>query len=77
MVGANRPLPGEPENRIEASLAFTLGHPEINVAIVGTKNPAHLASNVALVDALPDATAFIAAAHTRFDELGPTWEQLT
>ena len=77
MVGANRPLPGEPENRIEAGLAFTLGHPEINVAIVGTQNPAHLASNVALVDALPDATAFIAAAHTRFDELGPTWEQLT
>lgn len=70
-------LPGEPEDAIAASLAFTLGHDEVNVAIVGTKNPDHLGSNVALIDALPRSERFLEAAHTRFDELGASWEQRT
>ena len=75
MIGDGSPLAGEPADRIEASLAFTLGHPEVHTAIVGTRNPAHFSSNARLIDKLPDASEFIAAAHRRFDELGASWEQ--
>jgi aryl-alcohol dehydrogenase-like predicted oxidoreductase len=75
-MGEGGPLPGEPEDRIIASLGFTLAHPEVTVAIVGTRNPAHLRSNVEMLASLPVPESFVAAAHERFDTLGADWPQL-
>ena len=43
-------LPDGPADRIELSLAFTLDRPEIDIAIVGTRNLAHMRANIALVE---------------------------
>ncbi len=73
VAGSDR-LPGEPNDRIAASLGFTLGHPEVSVAIVGTKNPDHLQSNISIADD-PVSDEFISAAHEAFDRFGGSWEQ--
>ncbi len=70
-------LPAEPDDPILASLGFTLAHGEVTVAIVGSRNPEHVRSNVALLEALPVPDEFVEAAHSRFDELGVDWRQLT
>ena len=74
-VAGTERFPGEPENPILASLGFTLSHPEVNVAIVGTKNPTHLASNVEMLERLPLSQEFVNAAHERYDAVGREWEQ--
>jgi aryl-alcohol dehydrogenase-like predicted oxidoreductase len=71
------PLPDEPDDPILASLGFTLAHDEVTVAIIGTTNPHHVRSNIALVDSLPLSETFIRAAHERFDVYGTKWEQRT
>ncbi len=71
-------LPGGPADRIELSLAFTLDRPEIDTAIVGTRNPAHMRANIALVDrglGLPGELT--AELHRRFELLDEDWFQQT
>lgn len=71
-------LPGGPADRIELSLAFTLDRPEIDTAIVGTRNPAHMRANIALVDrglGLPGELT--AELHRRFELLDDDWFQQT
>ena len=59
-------------------MGFTLAHPEIHTAIIGTKNPRHVASNInTLDDALDINPAFVDAMHDRFAELDDDWRQLT
>jgi aryl-alcohol dehydrogenase-like predicted oxidoreductase len=70
-------FPGEPDDRIAASLGFTLSHPEVTTAIVGSRNPDHVRSNIAIVESLPVEQQFLDAVHKRFDELGSEWPQLT
>ena len=70
------PVPGAPEDRILLALGFTFARPEVDVAIVGTLNPAHMASNLELVERGPliDA-ATVEELYRRFDRLGGDWEQ--
>ena len=50
-VNCKSPIDGEPDNAVKTSLGFTFAHPEINVAIVGTANDVHMASNIDMVNA--------------------------
>ncbi len=69
---------GEPEDPIVAAMGFTLAHPEAHVAIIGTKNPRHMASNIDTLDAaLRIEPQFVNAMHDRFTELDDDWRQLT
>lgn len=71
-------VPGEPDDPIIAAMGFTLAHPEIHVAIIGTKNPRHMVSNIeTLDDALNIDGSFVDAMHDRFAELDDDWRQLT
>ena len=71
-------LPGGPADRIELSLAFTLDRPEIDTAIVGTRNPAHMRANIALVDrGLGLSEELTAELHRRFEILDDDWFQQT
>ena len=69
---------GEPEDPIVAAMGFTLAHPEVHVAIIGTKNPRHMASNIDTLDAaLNTDPKFVNAMHDRFAKLDDDWRQLT
>jgi len=73
---AEGPLPEAPDNRILLALGFTFAHPEVDTAIVGTHNPAHMQSNISMVEnELPIAEAAVAELHRRFDRLGQDWDQ--
>lgn len=73
---AEGPLPGAPENRILLALGFTLSHPEVDTAIVGTQNPAHMRSNIAMLENdLPIAHSVIEELYRRFAALGQDWNQ--
>ena len=77
-VQAAGEIPGEPGEPIIAAMGFTLAHPEIHVAIIGTKNPRHMVSNIeTLDDALAIDGAFVDALHERFAGLDDDWRQLT
>lgn len=62
------PIPHAPENRILLALGFTFAHPEVDTAIVGTHNPAHMKSNIAMVEnELPIDSRAIEELYRRFD----------
>jgi aryl-alcohol dehydrogenase-like predicted oxidoreductase len=67
------PIPGAPEDPISLSLGFTLAHDEVDTAIVGTRNPAHMRANIAKIEKdLPLANEVVEELYRRFDELGET-----
>ena len=70
-------FPDEPDDRILASLGFTLSHDVVSVAIVGSRNAEHVRSNIEMLESIPVSDAFVEAAHSRFDELGADWPQRT
>ena len=71
------PLPDAPENRIELALGFTLSHDAVNTAIVGTRNPQHMMSNLQMVDeGLAISQETVDELHNRFEELDNAWVQL-
>lgn len=71
-------LPSEPEDSILLALGFTLGQPEVDVAIVGTKNPSHMKSNIRQVEEdLPISSSAIEELKARWDRYGSSWRQLT
>ncbi len=77
-VQSSGDVPGEPDDPIIAAMGFTLAHPEIHVAIIGTKSPRHMVSNIeTLDDALAIDGAFVDALHDRFAALDDEWRQLT
>lgn len=62
------PIPNAPENRILLALGFTFAHPEVSTAIVGTHNPAHMESNIAMVEnELPIDSSVVEELYRRFD----------
>lgn len=69
-------IDGESDDPIATSIGFTFAHAEISTAIVGTANPAHMRSNVELVESGMDiAPGVVEELHRRFDEIGGDWEQ--
>jgi hypothetical protein len=72
------PIPGAPEHRILLALGFTLAHDAVDTAIVGTRNPEHMKTNIAwLNEKLPISDEAIEALHRRFDEVAQDWVQLS
>lgn len=70
------PIDGESDDPIATSIGFTFAHPEISTAIVGTANPAHMRSNVEMVESGIDISpGVVQELHRRFDERGGDWEQ--
>ena len=62
------PIPNAPDNRILLALGFTFAHPEVDTAIVGTHNPAHMQSNIAMVEnELPIANSVVEELYRRFE----------
>jgi aryl-alcohol dehydrogenase-like predicted oxidoreductase len=75
-MAALGPLPKTPENRIILSMAFTLAHPEVDTLIVGTRNPAHMRTNIQWVtEGIALAPETLAELHHRFEMLDEGWEQ--
>ena len=75
-MSALGPVDGE-EDPIKMAMGFTFAHPEVDTAIVGTTNPAHLLSNIEMLDkgvALPPGT--MDTLTRRFSDLGKDWLQL-
>lgn len=70
-------LPEAPEDRIELALGFTLFHDAVDTAIVGTRNPEHMQSNLRMVEnGIEISQATVEEAHRRFDEMDEDWMQL-
>jgi aryl-alcohol dehydrogenase-like predicted oxidoreductase len=70
-------LPEEPADAVLLALGFTLAHPEVDVAIVGTKNPEHMRGNLDLAEqALPISEAAVTELQARWDRMGSDWRQL-
>ena len=67
---------GAPDDRILLAMAFTFAHPEVDTAIIGTQNTAHMLSNVETIVRRPhiDARA-LEDLHGRFDARGKGWKQ--
>ena len=71
------PVPGEPENRIETALGFVLAHPEVHTAIVGTRSPEHMQSNIDIVNGrLPLDPSVVEELHRRYDDVGADWRSI-
>ena len=61
-------------DRILMSLGFVMAHEEIDTAIVGTRNPEHLRSNIDLFNNhLPIDDAVIKELYKRWNELDDNW----
>jgi aryl-alcohol dehydrogenase-like predicted oxidoreductase len=58
-------------------MGFTYAHPEVDVCIIGTQRPAHMVSNINLIDnQLPIAPEAVKELHTRYDRVSGDWRQL-
>ena len=72
------PIENEPDDAILTSLGYTLSDPNANVAIVGTTNPSHMATNARQIDNdLPIPDSVIAELNRRFEQLDKDWAQRT
>jgi len=72
------PLEGEPEDPHVLAMGFVLAQPEVDTVIVGTHNPAHVRSNIEMVEeTTPVPEAAFEELRRRFDEAGDDWRQLT
>jgi aryl-alcohol dehydrogenase-like predicted oxidoreductase len=72
------PLEGEPEDPHMLAMGFVLAQPEVDTVIVGTHNPAHVRSNIEMVEETPPVPeAAFEELQRRFDEAGDEWRQLT
>jgi aryl-alcohol dehydrogenase-like predicted oxidoreductase len=70
-------LASEPDDRILLAMGFTYAHPEVDVCIVGTQRPAHMVSNIDLIDnQLPITPETVEELHTRYDRVSGDWRQL-
>ena len=68
------PIPSGPDNRTLLALGFVFAHPEVDTAIVGTRNSSHMLANIELVEEhLPIATEAVEELRRRFDEVGVDW----
>ncbi len=71
-------IPGEPDDQVLFSLGFTFQHPQVDVAIVGTKNPDHMKSNIRMVEEqIPVDASAVEELQRRFEKLDDGWTQRT
>ena len=71
-------IENEPADGILTALGYTLGDSNANVAIVGTTNPAHMATNISQIDNdLPIPESVIEELKSRFEQLDKDWAQRT
>ena len=77
-IRALGPIADEPADGILTALGYTLGDPNANVAIVGTTNPAHMATNIKQIEnELPIPASVIEELKSRFEQLDKDWAQRT
>ena len=75
--GKSRPEAGI-DDGILTALGYTLGDSNVSVAIVGTTNPSHMATNIKQIDNdLPIPDSVIVELNRRFEELDTDWAQRT
>ena len=68
---------GAPSDRILLALSFALGHPEVDTAIVGTRNLGHLQANIEMVaKGTSLAAEAVGELYHRFEEMDEGWIQL-
>lgn len=71
------PIPGAPDHRILLAFGFVMAHDAIDTAIVGTRNPQHMQTNLEwLQGSLPIASEAVEALHQRFEAMDKDWVQL-
>ena len=71
------PLEDAPDDPIELALGFVLAHDQVDTAIVGTRDPAHMLANIRMVEErLPLDGAVVDELHRRFDEVGRDWPSI-
>ncbi len=76
VMQAEGALKVELEDRILTALGFVMAHDEVDVAIVGTQRPHHLASNIEMMNNdLPISPDAVADLQDRYDRLSDNWEQ--
>ena len=68
-----RPVAEAPPDSILLSLGFVLAHDEVSTAILGTGDPAHMGSNINLMDSLPISKEAVDELRRRFDAVGEDW----
>ena len=72
------PIEDEPDDPIVTAMGFLFAHPEVDTAIVGTKNPDHMRANISLVEEkLPIPESVVEELHRRFEQLDHDWRQRT
>ena len=71
------PIPGAPDDRILVATGFVFAHPDVDTAIVGTRNPSHMKANIEMFeDRLPIPTEVVEELRRRFDQVEDNWLQL-
>jgi len=66
------------EDPIRMAMGFTFAHPQVHTAIVGTTNPDHLLSNIAMLDkGISPSSATMDTLIQRFTDLGANWPQMS
>ena len=70
-------LKHEPDNHILAALGFVLHHSQIHTAIVGSRNPKHVKSNIEMVNKqLPISSEYVEELHKRYEVVGSDWRSI-
>ena len=71
-------IDGEPDDPLMLTMGFTLAHPNVDVAIVGSHNPDHIRSNIELIEnQLPIQDSVVQELYRRFERVEDDWRQLT
>ena len=71
-------IDGEPDDPLMLTMGFTLAHPNVDVAIVGSHNPDHIRSNIELIEnQLPIQDSVVQELYRRFERIEDDWRQLT
>ena len=71
------PIDGAPQDPVVLALGFVLAHEDVHTAIVGTRSPEHMLTNIAAVDTvLPIAEGVVAELRRRFDVVGTEWPSI-
>ena len=68
------PIREAPEDTVTMSLGFVFAHPQVDTAILGTRNPDHMRSNIELVEGgLSLGEPVVDELYRRWDELDDGW----